>query len=44
MTFWCGFGSGSADPCLRLMDPDLEPDADPATFVIDLEDANKNLL
>jgi hypothetical protein len=26
---------GSADPCLRLMDPD------PAIFVIDLQDANK---
>ncbi len=22
MTFWGGFGSGSADPCLWLMDPD----------------------
>ncbi len=22
MTFWCGSGSGSADPCLWLMDPD----------------------
>jgi hypothetical protein len=31
MTFWCG--SGSADPCLGLMDPD------PAIFVIDLQDA-----
>ncbi len=29
MTFWCG--SGSADPCLWLMDPD----PDPAIFVID---------
>ncbi len=27
MTFWGGSGSGSADPCLRLMDPD--PDSDP---------------
>ncbi len=26
MTFWCGFGSGSADPCLWLMDPDADPD------------------
>jgi hypothetical protein len=33
MTFWCG--SGSVDPCLRLMDPD------PAIFVIYLPDANK---
>jgi hypothetical protein len=24
MTFWCG--SGSADPCLWLMDPDADPD------------------
>ncbi len=28
MTFWCGSGSGSADPCLWLMDPY------PAIFVI----------
>jgi hypothetical protein len=36
----CGFwyGSGSADPCLRPMDPD------PAIFVLDLQDANKKLL
>ncbi len=33
MTFWCG--SGSADPCLWLMDPD------PAIFVIHLQDVNK---
>ncbi len=39
MTFWCGFGSGSADPCLWLMDPD--PDPDPAIFVIDLQAANQ---
>ncbi len=36
MTFWCG--SGSADPCLLLMDPD------PAIFVTDLQDANKKLI
>ncbi len=30
-----GGGSGSADPCLWLMDPD------PAIFVIDLQDASK---
>ncbi len=36
MTFWCG--SGSADPCLWLMDPD----SDPSIFIIDLQDANKN--
>ncbi len=38
MTFWCGSGSGSADPCLWLIDPD------PAIFVIDLQDANKKLI
>ncbi len=32
MPFWCG--SGSADPCLWIMDPD----SDPAIFVIDLQD------
>ncbi len=37
MTFWCGSGSGSADPCLWLMDPD----PDPAFSVVDLQDANK---
>ncbi len=26
MTFWGGSGSGSADPCLWLMDPDTDPD------------------
>ncbi len=38
MTFWSGSGSGSADPCLWLMDPD------PAFFVIDLQDASKKLI
>ncbi len=38
MTFWCGSGSGSADPCLWLMDPD--PDADPSIFIIDLRITN----
>jgi hypothetical protein len=33
--FWCG--SGSADPYLRLMDPD------PAIFVSDFQDVNKKL-
>ncbi len=42
MTFWCG--SGYADPCLWLMEPDPESDPDPAIFVIDLQDANKKLL
>jgi hypothetical protein len=37
MTFWRGSGSGSADPCLWLMDPD----PDPAIFVIVLQDASK---
>jgi hypothetical protein len=31
-------GSGSADPCLGLMDPD------PAMFIIDLQDGNKKLI
>ncbi len=29
MTFWGGSGSGSADPCLWLMDPVSDPDSDP---------------
>ncbi len=37
MTCWCG--SGSADPCLWLMDTD----PDPAIFVIDLHNADKKL-
>ncbi len=41
MTFWCGSGSGSADPYLRN-GLDLDSDADPAIFVLDLQDANKN--
>ncbi len=39
MTFWSG--SGSADPCLWLMDPGPGSDPDPAFFVTDLQDANK---
>ncbi len=35
VTFWYGSGSRTADPCLRLMDPD------PANFIIALQDANK---
>ncbi len=42
MTFWGG--SGSADPCLWLMDPDLDPDPGPAIFVIDLQDASEKLI
>ncbi len=42
MTCWCGSGSGSADPCYWLMDPDAGPD--PAIFVNDLQDANKKLI
>jgi hypothetical protein len=38
VTFW--YGSGSADPCLWLMDPS----PDPAIFVIDLQDANKKTI
>ncbi len=37
---WCG--SGSADPCLRLMDPDSDPD--PAIFITDLQDVKKKLI
>ncbi len=37
MTFWRGSGSGSADPCLWLMDPDL----DPILFGIDPQEVNK---
>ncbi len=37
ITFWCG--SGSADPCLWLMDP---PDPDTFIFIIDLKDVKKN--
>ncbi len=40
MTFWGGSGSGSADPCLWLMDPD----PDPAIFDIDLQYASKKLI
>ncbi len=42
MTFWYGPGSGSADPCLWLIDLDTDPD--PAIFVIDLQGANKKLI
>ncbi len=42
MTFWGGSGSGSADPCLWLMDPDSDPD--PSIFAIDLQDASKKLI
>ncbi len=35
-------GSGSADPCLWLMDPDTDLDLDPAIFVIDLQEQTKN--
>jgi hypothetical protein len=40
--FWYGSGSGSADPCLYIMDPDPYSDLDPAIFVINLQDPNKN--
>ncbi len=40
VTFWYGSRSGSADPYHRLKDPD----PDPALFVIDFQDANKNKL
>ncbi len=32
MTFWGGSGSGSADPCLWLMDPDSDPDPESGSF------------
>jgi hypothetical protein len=38
MAFWCGSGSGSADPCLWIVDPD------PAYYLINLQDANKKLI
>ncbi len=44
MIFWGGSGSGSADPCLWLMDPDPDSDPDPAIFVSDLQDASKKLI
>jgi hypothetical protein len=31
MTFWGGSGSGSADPCLWLMNPDFDPDPGPGS-------------
>jgi hypothetical protein len=31
-------GSGSADPCLCLVDPDADPD--PSIFIIDLQQKN----
>jgi hypothetical protein len=33
MTFLRGSGSGSADPCLSLMDPDPVADADPDPYL-----------
>jgi hypothetical protein len=39
MKFWCGSGSGSADPYIGLID--TYADADPAIFVSDLQDINK---
>ncbi len=32
MPFWGGSGSGSADPCLWLMDPDSDPDSGSCYF------------
>jgi hypothetical protein len=44
MTFW--YGTGSADPCLCLMDPnpDADSDPDPTISVTDLQDASKKLI
>ncbi len=36
MKFW--YGSGSADPYLRLMYPDANPDPVPVLFISDLQD------
>jgi hypothetical protein len=44
MTFWGGSGSGSADPCLWLVDPDPDSDPDPAIYVTNLQDASKKLI
>ncbi len=38
MTFWCG--SGSADPCLELMDPDPDADPEPSIFITERRDEN----
>jgi hypothetical protein len=40
MTFWGGSGSADFMPLTTVMDPD----PDPAIFVIDLQDANKKLM
>jgi hypothetical protein len=42
MTFCCG--SGSADPCLWLMDSDPASYPYPDIFVIDLQEADKKLI
>ncbi len=42
MAFWCGSGSGSTNTCLRLLNPDADPD--PAIFVIAIQEANKKLI
>jgi hypothetical protein len=38
MQFWYGYGSGSVDPCLWLMDPDADPES--SIFVSDLTSKN----
>jgi hypothetical protein len=40
VTFWCGSGSVSPDPYLRLMDPDPNPTPDPTPFFNDFQDVN----
>ena len=42
MKFWGG--SGSADPCLWLVDPAPDSDLDPSIFVIYLQHASKKLI
>ncbi len=41
MTFW--YGSGSADPYLRLTDPVPDLTSDPAVSVSDLQEGNTKL-
>jgi hypothetical protein len=40
--FWVESGSGSADPYLWSMDPDLDADPDPAILLSDLQDVKNS--
>jgi hypothetical protein len=42
VTLRCRSGSGSPDPNLWLMDPDLDPTPDPTFFFIDFKDKKKS--